>query len=276
MTAREKPPVWGDRLAKMADPAAGQGSQTRAPSPFSQKSLPMVVPMERWEDFEEVFLDDEHLAQNRIINGDQEHPAQAAFDVLRTKLLQTLRERGWKKVGITSPTKGCGKTFIAANLALSLSRRAGSRTILLDMDLRNPGLADTLGISYPGTMRSFLTGHKRGADYLLKIGENLVLGLNDTPEEEAADLMQQLRTRDVLEAMITDLIPDVVLFDLPPALQNDDVLSFLPQVDGVLMVIGGGITKAADVRRVETMLGNQVPLLGVILNKDEAFSSNIF
>lgn len=275
MIENEKPPVWGERLVKMAEPASRQDSLDRVPSPFGQKLLPMVVPVDSWEDLEEVFLDDEHLVRERIINGDQEHPAQAAFDVLRTKLLQTLREQGWRRVGITSPTKGCGKTFVAANLALSLARREDSRTILLDMDLRNPGLANALGISYPGTMRNFLTGHQRGADYLLKVGENLVLGLNDKSEGETAELMQRPRTSDILQTMCMDLDPDVVLYDLPPALQNDDVLSFLPQVDGVLMVVGGGKTKAADVRRVEKMLGNRVPLLGVILNRDEAFSSNL-
>ena len=260
----------------MTEPTPRQGRGSRAPSPFGHKMLPALVPVDNWEDFEEVFLDDEHLARRRILNGDQDQPAQAAFDVLRTKLLQTLRDRGWNRVGITSPTKGCGKTFVATNLALSLARLERSRTILIDMDLRDPGLADTLGISYPGTLRHFLSGEQRGADFLLKIGENLVVGLNDKPEPEAAELMQRARTGDTLGIMCTDLEPDVVLYDLPPALQNDDVLSFLPQVDGVLLVIGGGKTKAADVRKVEKLLGDQVPLLGVILNRDESFSSSLF
>ena len=272
----EKPPVWGERLIKMAEEPLSKAGRHRAPSPFRQNNLPVLVSVDAWDDFEDVHLDVDHLTRRRILNGDQSQPAQAAFDVLRTKLLQTLKDRRWNRVAITSPTKGCGKTFVAANLALSLARRSGSRTVLLDMDLRSPSLADTLGISYPGTMRHFLSGKLRADEYLLRVSENLVVGLNDEIETEAADLLQNESTRETLEIMRHELEPDVILYDLPPALQNDDVLSFLPQVDGVLMVIGGGQTKAADVRKVEKLLGDQAPLLGVILNRDEGISGGLF
>ena len=65
------------------------------------------------------------------------------------------------------------------------------------------------------------------------------------------------------------LQPDVVLYDLPPALACDDVIAFLPQLDGVLLVVGGGLTQAEDVRKCERLLAGQTPLLGVILNKAE-------
>lgn len=267
---KENPPYWEERLAKLADAPRRRG--LRGPSPFGQKSLPALVPVNAWDGFENVQLDPKHLTRHRILNGDQKHPAQAPFDVLRTKLVQMLRDNGWSRVAITSPTKGCGKTFVAANLALSLARRDASRTVLIDMDLRDPGLAKTLGITHPGRLRHYLAGKLQARDYFLKIGDNLVVGLNSKAESEAAEILQTGKTREMLETMQEALQPDVVLYDMPPALQNDDVLSFLPQVDGVLMVVGGGKTKASDVHKVERMLGTQVPLLGVILNRDEGFT----
>jgi protein-tyrosine kinase len=87
-----------------------------------------------------------HLEQNRIISASRHNPAHVAFDVLRTRLIQGLAEQGWRRVVITSPTKDCGKTFISTNLAISLSRQERLRTVLMDLDLRNPSVAPLLGV----------------------------------------------------------------------------------------------------------------------------------
>ena len=217
-----------------------------------------------------------HLERHRIISATRRDPAHTAFDVLRTRLLQALDEKGWTRVGITSPTKDCGKTFIAANLAMSLSRQEACRTLLLDMDLRAPSLAKVLGAAEPGSMGDFLRGitppeehFMRLGDAGLSIGRNIAVGLNGIPEGYASELLQLPDTKDVLTRMHELMRPDVVLYDLPPALFHDDVMAFRPHIDGVLLVIGGGITKASEVKEVERRLGDSTPLLGIVMNKAE-------
>jgi len=61
----------------------------------------------------------------------------------------------------------------------------------------------------------------------------------------------------------------VMLFDLPPALYYDDVMAFRGQFDGVILVIGGGITTEKEIRETQRRLGEDVPLLGTVLNKAE-------
>ena len=230
---------------------------------------PPVTAVEAWERLGAVALDPTHLARNRVISAARREPAHVVFDVLRTRLLQALRARGWSRVAITSPTQGCGKTFVAANLAFSLSRQASCRTVLMDMDLRVPSLAGMLGVRDPGYMRDFLTGDRPVERHVLRVGPNLALGLNAAPVSDAAELMQEPEAGRALAAMQAALRPDVVLYDLPPALSCDDVIAFLPQLDGVLLVAGGGITQAEDVRKCERLLAGQTPLLGVILNMAE-------
>ena len=196
-------------------------------------------------------------------------PANASFDLLRTRLLQALKARGWSQVAITSPTKGCGKTFVAANLALSLSRRASCRTVLMDLDLRMPSLATVLGVRQPGRIFDFLTGARPIEAHLRRVAPNLAVALNATPVFDSAELIQEPPMARTLAAMRATLRPDVVLYDLPPALACDDVIAFLPQVDGVLLVAGGGITSAEQVRECERLFADHAPLLGVILNKSE-------
>lgn len=60
-----------------------------------------------------------------------------------------------------------------------------------------------------------------------------------------------------------------MLFDLPPALLNDDVIAMRPYVDALLIVAAGGMTKANDIKETERRLGDNIPLLGVVLNKAE-------
>lgn len=251
---------------------------------YDAASEPKVkAPIDKWDMLDSIPVDAQHLENNLIITASRHDPAHGAFDVLRTRLVRTLLENNWKRVAITSPTRDCGKTFTAVNLAISLSRYESSRTVLMDMDLRNPSVAKVLGAPNPGSMGDFLQGHSSTENHLkklgrntLNIGGNLAVGLNDRVEPYASELMQDPIARDVLDQMMDDINPDIVLYDLPPALTFDDVIAFSPHFDGVLMVIGGGETKASQVREVMRRLGEDTPLLGVVLNQAEGEDMRVY
>lgn len=218
----------------------------------------------------------QNLARNLVITASRRNPVHAAFDVLRARLVQALSENGWKRVGITSPTRDCGKTFVAVNLAVALSRYENCRTVLMDMDMRNPSVASALALRDVGNIGDYLRGQIPTRDQFfkfarndLKIGDNLAVAMNEKVEPFAGELLQQPETRDRLDQMEQELHPDVVLFDLPPALANDDVIAFKGRFDGVLVVIDGTRSSAAEVREVMRRLGDDMPLLGVVLNKAE-------
>ena len=255
---------------------------TARPRPERPKAADAVTPKvpetppDYWSGLAEFTVDARHLSQNRIVTAERDDPAHAAFDVLRTRLLQALSENGWKRVAITSPTKDCGKTFTAANLAISLSRQQNCRTLLLDCDMRNPSLHKVMGVSSPGSMGDMLRGRIAPQDHLMRLGKNrihagtnIAFGFNSVVEPYASELLQDPRTKESLDRIEDMLRPDVILFDLPPALFNDDVIAFRPRFDGLLLVIGGGITTEKEVKEVERRIGEQTPLLGMILNKAE-------
>lgn len=222
-----------------------------------------------WADIPLVELDKELSTQNLLVSNDRKNPAYMTFDILRTRLLQAVGERGWVNIGITSPTVGCGKTFVATNLAISLARRASSRIILMDMSLRAPELQNLFGIDGAFDLESFLNGHVDPEEYLVRVGSGLALGLNSESIGNSAELMQENMTADVLEEMQDMLAPDVILYDLPAALSSDEVIAFLPRLDGILLVVGGGMNTDAQIREVEMLLDGQVPLLGTVLNRSE-------
>lgn len=106
-------------------------------------------------------------------------------------------------------------------------------------------------------------------EHILRGQDNLALGLNSAKEINSSELIQDPKTGATLAHMRAALQPDVVLYDMPPMLVTDDVVGFLPEIDGVLLVAGGGITQGSDIEACERLLAQQAPLIGVILNKAE-------
>ena len=67
-----------------------------------------------------------HLQARRIVAYNGADQRSRPYDMLRTQVLQSMGVSGWKVLGVTSPTPGCGKTLTAINLALSIAQAAGS------------------------------------------------------------------------------------------------------------------------------------------------------
>lgn len=258
------------------DPAADPQATTITSRPQRQRTTQPTAPDPYWSALPMMSVEPGLLERNLVITAKRTDPAHGAFDVLRTRLVQALAEKGWNRVAITSPTAGCGKSFTAINLAVTLSRYDQCRTVLMDLDLHKPSLSRYLGAENPGSSGDYLRGLTPAQDYFtrlrsdrLNIGSNLAIGLNGRVEEYAAELFQQPSTTDVLAQMEEQFQPEVVLFDLPPALAQDDVIAFRPHFDCLLMVVGGGMTTAEEVREAQRRIGEDKPVLGIVLNKAE-------
>lgn len=247
------------------------GSGIAMLEPAGGENLPALVE-EPWDRIPTVpfGLRTQFLEQAPLVNLHRDDPASKAFDVLRTRLMQALRARGWRRVAIAAPTTGCGTTFTAVNLALSMARVPDSRTVLMDLNMRDPGIAQALDMTAPGQMRQFLKGHVGIGEHLVRCGDTLALGLSSRPVGDASEILQSSACAKTLDEMVADLDPDVVLYDLPPTLRYDDLTAFLPQVDGVLLVANGEKTTGAHIRACERIFGPHAPLLGVVLNRGRA------
>lgn len=224
-------------------------------------------PFRAWESLTPVRPDAGAMARLGLASSDGLGPSAGAFDVLRTRLLQGMEERGWTRLAVTSPTHGCGKSFTAINLGFSMSRLPGKRVVLVDLELRDPGLAKALGIADAAPIREFLSNDQPMESHFRRIGSNFGLCLNGEPVADASALLNDAGTAEALDAMQEALCPDLVLYDLPPALVSDDVIAFRPQIDAVLLVADGTKTTADDIRRCERLFDTRIPLMGVVLNR---------
>ncbi|MGR3715064.1 MAG: CpsD/CapB family tyrosine-protein kinase [Shimia sp.] len=237
-------------------------------NPPPEDNLPAVHdPEVFWNSLTVIAPSAEQLADAKVISAARDHPAHAAFDMLRTRLLQALNENGWSRVAVTAPTRGCGSSFVTLNLAYAAARLQNTRTVVLDLDLRSPSLGGMLSIEASEGMAAYLSGEIAPEDFLIATQPNLAFGLNAAAEDNSAEMFQATMTGDVLDELSDLLVPDLVLFDMPPALEYDDVLAFLPNVDAVLIVAGGGVSSAEEITKVEQILSEVKPILGVMLNK---------
>ncbi|MGA0541408.1 CpsD/CapB family tyrosine-protein kinase [Neotabrizicola sp. VNH66] len=230
-------------------------------------SFAPMNPAKVWESLTEISPDRDRMAGNGLFTGGEQTPVVQTFDMLRTRVLQAMAKHGWSRLAVTSPGPGCGKSFVAANLALALARLPSCRTVLLDMDLRNPGLAPLFGQTETAPLLEFLTGEQPLESHFRRLGRNLALGLNGAPVTLAAETLQDPECIAALSALREMLEPDLMIFDTTPALARDDMMALAPQVDAVLLVTDGTETTPAEVTECERMFEGRVPLLGVILNR---------
>lgn len=220
-----------------------------------------------WEALPTLILSERQSDRGRLVSHSRADPAHSAFDMMRTRVAQAMTERGWSRIAITSPTKNCGKTFVSANLALSLSRRRSLRIGLMDFDLRLPSLGRIFGVSAPAEIERLLEGGAPLADHFRRLEGNLAIACNNRPLADAAERLSDLRTAAALDRIQSELGLDLMIFDLPPMLACDDFLALAPHVDCALLVAGGGVTRAEEIRRCAKLMEGRTPLLGIILNR---------
>lgn len=227
-----------------------------------------------WDSLRSYELNRGHLARNRIVAAAPRHPAAGAIDLLRTRILNAAELRGWRHIGITSPDRNCGKTFLSANLGVSLSRQKHLRTLLFDMDLRNPSLSRVLGLPRTGALLPALEGREALLDRALRLSENFAVVSNEMVTDGAAEILRSSTTVRVLAHALEQLRPDIALYDLPPALVCDDVLSFKHRLDALVLVVHGGHSTPKQIRSFEALMANEIPILATVLNEAEGTNTS--
>lgn len=194
-------------------------------------------------------------------------PDAVPFDQMRTRLLQQMRANGWHRVAITSPTPGCGKSTIALNLALSLSRQSDLRIILAEMDMRRPSLARMLGLRGPQSFARVLEGLDPFGAQAVRIGDNLAVSTCHAPHRQPAELMHSPSLATALDRIEADYDPSVLIFDMPPMFVSDDAMAVMGRMDCVLIIAAAEASTIKDIDRCERDLASQTNVLGVVLNK---------
>jgi Mrp family chromosome partitioning ATPase len=213
-------------------------------------------------------LDPRVLADNRIVI-DEQSPADPAYRMLRTRVLQRMRRNGWKTLAVTGTRSGEGKSLTAINLSISLARDLGTSVVLADLDFRKPSIHTHLGIAARYGIGDFLRGAVALEDAAVCPNvERLGILVNTRSFRGSSEMLTSPQAANLVRRVKAGE-GRIAVFDLPPVLATDDMLAFCPLVDAVLLVVAQGTTKHADMRATREVL-QKVPIVGTVLNRSSA------
>ncbi|AOW13495.1 protein tyrosine kinase [Hydrogenophaga crassostreae] len=266
----------GEADSKKSDSRLLRGGRAPDPSTAGRKAESGDLGSLQYVQTAVVSLEPEHLDRHRIIAHQKAHPSSWAFDVLRTQVLQKMDENGWRTLAITSPSVESGKTVVAINLAMSIAQQTNRTALLVDFDLRRPSVARYLGLKRPLSLNDYLDGQVGIAEAMVNPGvERLVVLPTNSPVFGASEVLSSDKVGNLISELRERYSDRIVIFDLPPVLAADDVMTVLPRIDCVLMVVASGVSTQNEVEEAMNRL-SKADLLGVVLNKDEAPTQNAY
>ncbi|NOD36569.1 MULTISPECIES: CpsD/CapB family tyrosine-protein kinase [unclassified Ruegeria] len=260
-----------DRLQQAIQKAREERSsrQPSQPPPLTEEQRhipPDSVDDDAWQAVPEIEIDPRLISRKRLMSfrgGADATP----YDMLRTKMLQQALTNGWRRVALTSPYSGCGKSTSAANLAFSLGRQEDLRTIVIDFDMRRRGLAEILKQTGEYSMADVIRGNVPFQEHALRHGNNVIFGLNFSSTRNPAEILQSRQTIEFLERLEAEYKPDVILFDTPPLMASDDSHGFLRNVDCALLLVAAEETSIDHIDVAEQQLAELTNVMGIVLNK---------
>lgn len=219
-----------------------------------------------WTSLPEVAIGAERARQSRIaaiLGGKDATP----YDMLRSRTWRMMKDAGWKRLAVTSPNAACGKTTVSLNLALSFARQRDLRVMLIDLDLRRPALHKLVGFRPKHSFHEVLADQADLADASVRVGDNLIIALNESSARHPAELLHSARSRDILASISARWNPDLMIFDMSPMLASDDNVGFMGNADCALLVAAAESTTLPNIDVCEKELAQLTNVLGVVLNK---------
>ncbi len=219
-----------------------------------------------------VTAEEDSLYKNRVIAGINRDQRIEVYRQLRTKVRQILNKNQWNTLAITSPGENAGKTLTAINLAIALSREVSHSVLLVDLDLREPSVHETLNLDVKYGLVDVLAGDAELEDVLVNPGfQRLVVLPGRALGHYSSELLSSPAMKKLVEDIRSRYASRVIIFDLPPLLRNDDALLFTPTIDSTMLVIEEGVTTADELQQCEQLL-NGTNLIGTVLNKARGVS----
>lgn len=197
------------------------------------------------------------------------------FRSLRSRLFELRDMRPLKSILVTSGLPQEGKSFVAANLAISLARHKSSKVLLIDGDMRRYTLHELLGSSSNPGLADYLAGRAEMHEVMQRAQvndqekdpapalSNITFIPGGNGGDKAADLSGNPRFAELIKAASPYF--DWIVVDSSPVLPVSDAVNLSRACDGVLLVARSGVTKFTTAQRAQSEM-KAANILGFVLN----------
>jgi capsular exopolysaccharide synthesis family protein len=195
-------------------------------------------------------------------------PAAEQYRAVRLHVETLHRQRDLRVVAVASPGRGDGKTLSALNLAGALAQAPDARVVLVEMDMRHPGVAGYLGLPGRPGLSSWLLDPSTELDAVLERpgGVAFSLVLAGPASSMPYELLKSPRVGSLLAGLRERF--DYVVVDTPPVLAYPDTGILRELIDGFVLLVRANRTPRERVREALAALGER-RVLGVVFNDDE-------
>ncbi len=224
-------------------------------SAFSYETLLARCSVTRWSPDTRTML---------FFQEDENRKGAEEFRTLRSRLYQIREKLPLKRLMVTSALPKEGKSFVAANLAQVIVRQHGRRALVIDADLRSPGMHRHLGASQTPGLSDYLLGE---CDEFAIMQRGPMENLFFVPAGRQVTGAPELLANGRLKLFLQRVEPlfDWIILDTPPVIPVADSTLLANFCEGVLMVVRSNATPSDLARRAREEFQDKL-LLGVVLN----------
>ncbi len=254
-----------DRITKAIE-LAKERNQLKADT-ASGSTRKAAIPAAAPANTRSVEISPEHLRQQGIISHFQDEHFSDAYRLLRTRVLQRMRQNGWHTLGVTSTDPKEGKSFTSINLSIAIALDQNHSSLLIDADMRRPSVHEYLGFTPDIGIAEYLQRDIALNDVTCDPGIEDFLVLPCVKSVEGtSELLGGPRMAALIDELKGANSPQITIFDMPPIHVGDDVVTLASKLDAVLVVVEDGSTQSDDLRKSMAAL-KEMNVLGTVLNK---------
>jgi exopolysaccharide/PEP-CTERM locus tyrosine autokinase len=222
-----------------------------------ESTKPQVVRLGQWDD---------RLTLATVTTG----PVAESIRALRTRILFPPSGKIPRTLLVTSASPGEGKSFICANLGISLAQGVDNHCLLVDCDLRKPAQHNLFGLNNAMGLSDYLQHKRQLPDLLLPSGVEKLSILPAGPRSiNPAELLSSATMSSLVDELSHRYEDRIVLLDSPPLHAASETAVLAQHVDGVVLVVRYGASRREYVKALADAIGRE-KILGVVFNAYKA------
>lgn len=205
-------------------------------------------------------------AYHLVTRDDSRSPAAEAFGTLTTNIDFARLDAPVQTLLVTSALGGEGKSTVAANLAIAYAH-SGRRTLLVDADVRKPGVHRLFELSNSSGLTTLVRSDHASLDKIVQMTDvaNLSVLTTGPLPPNPPEVLKSQRMQRLMERLRED--GSLVILDSPPVGGLADSLILASLCDATLVVVRAGRTRREVVRRTLDALAHvDAPVIGIVLN----------
>ena len=229
-------------------------------------SSPVVPPPSREERAEEKVQRPGQWDDRLILATATTGPVAESIRALRTRILFPPSGKIPRSILVTSASPGEGKSFICANLGISLAQGVDNYCLLVDCDLRKPMQHNLFGLNNKAGLSDYLQHKRPLSELLVPSGIEKLSVLQAGPRSiNPAELLGSAYMTSLVDELGRRYEDRIVLLDSPPLHAASETAVLAQHVDGVVLVVRYGASRREYVKALADAIGRD-KILGVVFN----------